>query len=72
MVYSLKVAKEKLEKLSMVWGVGELYNAHATSIYEHLQHDKHTAEWTCPSKAAPFFKNAVFRIFTWRYKTLPI
>lgn len=32
----LKVAKEKLEKLSMVLGVGELYNFYATSIYEHM------------------------------------
>lgn len=65
------MAKEKLEKFSMVLGVGELYNFHATSIYEHL-HNKHTAEWTFPSKVALFFKDAIFRIFTRRYKTLPI
>lgn len=35
LVCYLKVVKEKLEKLSMVLGVGALYNFHATSIYEH-------------------------------------
>lgn len=50
LVCYLKVVKEKLEKLSMVLGVGALYNFHATSIYEHWQHDRHMAEWTFPSK----------------------